>query len=48
MDTRKGTLASAVSLTGTTVSPWATLAVLCSSLLIINLGLTQEQLPTFG
>ena len=48
MDTRKGTLSSAVSLTGTAVSPWATLAVLCSSLLIINLDTTvlNVVLPT--
>ena len=48
MDTRKGTLSSPVSLTGTAVSPWATLAVLCSSLLIINLDTTvlNVVLPT--
>ena len=48
MDTRKGTSSSAVSLTGTAVSPWATLAVLCSSLLIINLDTTvlNVVLPT--
>ena len=48
MDTRKGTLSSPVLPTRTAVSPWATLAVLCSSLLIINLDTTvlNVVLPT--
>jgi EmrB/QacA subfamily drug resistance transporter len=48
METRNGTLLSATPVMGAAVSPWATLTVLCSSLLILSLDTTvlNVVLPT--